>query len=182
MLDGAHGLLGVDGMAGRLLHVDFANRCVEIYENAAEMPTDGWQSVQAHMRFGTMLMVPGKIMGVHVNVLIDTGSNISLANERFRAALRRVAASSIQYHGDRAFTFGRPIVLDEVVLTPSLRLGNTVVNSVNAHIGDFHIFDVWGLQNEPTLLIGMDVLDRAREMAIDYERGIVHFRERPGGE
>jgi hypothetical protein len=52
MLDGAHGLLGVDGMAGRLLHIDFTKRCVEIYESAAQMPMKGWQSAPARMRFG----------------------------------------------------------------------------------------------------------------------------------
>ncbi len=79
----------------------------------------------------------------------------------------------------RAFTFGRPVVLDETVWTPSLRLGRTVVDGVNAYIGDFHIFDMWRLQDEPTLLIGMDVLARSQEMAIDYEQGIVYFRKRP---
>jgi hypothetical protein len=53
---------------------------------------------------------------------------------------------------------------------------------VNAYIGDFHIFDLWGLQDEPTLLIGMDVLARSHEMAIDYEHGVVHFRKRPRGD
>ncbi len=181
MLDGAHGLLGVDGMAGRLLHIDFTKRCVEIYENAAQMPTRGWQSAPARMRFGSMLMVPGEIMGVHVNVLIDTGSDISLANQSFRDALRGVAARTIEYHNGHAFTFGRPIVLEQSVWTPSLRLGHTVVDGVNAYIGDFHIFDFWGLQDEPTLLIGMDVLARSREMAIDYEHGVVYFRKRPRG-
>ena len=52
---------------------------------------------------------------------------------------------------------------------------------MNAYIGDFHIFDFWGLQDEPTMLIGMDVLARSREMAIDYEHGVVYFRKRPGG-
>jgi len=52
---------------------------------------------------------------------------------------------------------------------------------VNAYIGDFHIFDFWGLQDEPTMLIGMDVLARSREMAIDYEHGVVYFRKRPHG-
>jgi len=182
MLDGEHGLLGVDGMAGRLLHVDFTKHCVEIYESAAQMPMQGWLSVPARMRFGSLLMVQGEIQGVHVNVLIDTGSNISLANERFRDALRGVAARSIEYHGDHAFTFGRPIVLDQSVWTPRLRLGHTIVDGVNAYVGDFHIFDMWGLQNEPTLLIGMDVLARSREMAIDYEHGVVYFRERPRSE
>jgi len=53
---------------------------------------------------------------------------------------------------------------------------------VNAYIGDYHIFDFWGLQDEPTVLIGMDVLARSREMAIDYEKGVVYFRERPRGD
>jgi predicted aspartyl protease len=181
MLDGEHGLLGVDGMAGRLLHVDFDKHCVEIYESALELPMAGWLSVPARLRFGTMLIVEGEIQGVRVNVLIDTGSNISLGNEHFRDALRGVAAGTIEYHGGRAFTFGRPIVLEQSVWTPRLYLGRTIIDGVNAYIGDFHIFDVWGLQNEPTLLIGMDVLARSREMAIDYEHGIVHFRKRPRG-
>ena len=182
MLDGEHGLLGVDGMAGRLLHIDFTKHCVEIYESAAQMPMKGWLSVPARMRFGSMLMVQGEIMGVQVNVLIDTGSDISLANEKFRDALRAVGARSIEYHNGHAFTFARPIVLAQRVWTPRLRLGRTFVESVNAYIGDFHIFDLWGLQDEPTLLIGMDVLARSREMAIDYEQGVVHFRKRPRGD
>jgi predicted aspartyl protease len=181
MLDGEHGLLGVDGMAGRLLHIDFKKRCVEIYESAAQLPMQGWQSAPASIRFGSLLMVPGEIMGVRVNVLIDTGSDISLANQKFRDALRGVAARTIEYHNGHAFTFGRPIVLEESVWAPSLRLGHTVVDGVKAYIGDFHIFDFWGLQDEPTMLIGMDVLARSREMAIDYERGVVYFRKRPGG-
>ncbi|HUQ10734.1 MAG TPA: retropepsin-like aspartic protease [Steroidobacteraceae bacterium] len=183
MLDGAHGLLGVDGMAGRLLHVDFTKHCVEIYEAAAaRMPTKGWLSVPALMRFGSMLMIEGDIMGVRVNVLIDTGSDISLANEAFRDALRKVGARTVEYHNGHAFTFGRPIVFTQRVWTPRLYLGRTVIGGVDAFIGNFHIFDFWGLQNEPTLLIGMDVLARAREMAVDYEHGIVHFRERPRGD
>ena len=182
MLDGEHGLLGVDGMAGRLLHVDFTRRCVEIYESGAQLPMQGWLSVPARMRFGSLLMVPGEIVGVRVNVLIDTGSNISLANGRFRDALRGVAARSIEYHGDHAFTFGRPIVLEQSVWTPRLWLGRTVVDGVKAYVGVFHIFDLWGLRDEPTLLIGMDVLARSREMAIDYEHGVVHFRKQPRGD
>ena len=182
MLDGEQGLLGVDGMAGRLLHVDFTKNCVQIFEDVGQLPMKGWLNVPATVRFGSMLMVQGDIMGVRVNVLIDTGSNISLANERFRDVLRNVGARTVEYHNGHAFTFGRPIVLEKKVWTPRLRLGRTMVDSVNAYIGDFHIFDLWGLRDEPTLLIGMDVLARSREMAIDYENGVVHFRKRPRGD
>jgi predicted aspartyl protease len=182
MLADEHGLLGVDGMAGRMLHVNFTRQCVEIFENPAQMPMQGWLSVPARMRFGTMLTIQGEIRGVNVNVLIDTGSDLSLANEKFREALRGVATRSIEYKGDHAFTFGRPVVLERSVWTPRLLLGETIVDNVIAYIGDFHIFDVWGLQDEPTLLIGVDVLARSREMAIDYERGVVYFRKRPRGD
>jgi len=182
MLGGEHGLLGVDGMVGRLLHVDFTRHCVEIYEGGAPLAMQGWLSVPALVRFGALLMVRGEIQGVDVNVLIDTGSNISLANEQFRDALRGVAAHTVEYHGDRAFTFGRPIVLSQRVWTPRLHHGHTVIDSVNAYVGNFHVFDLWGLQGEPTVLIGMDVLARAEEMAIDYEHGVVHFRKRPRGD
>jgi predicted aspartyl protease len=180
VLGGEHGLLGVDGMAGRMLHIDFTKHCVEIYESVAQKPMRRWQSAPARLRFGSLLMVPGEIMGVHVNVLIDTGSDISLANQNFRDTLRRVAAGTIEYHNGHAFTFGRPIVLEQSVWAPSLRLGRTIVEGVTAYIGDFHIFDFWGLHDEPTMLIGMDVLARSREMAIDYEHGVVYFRKRPG--
>lgn len=182
MLDGEHGLLGVDGMAGRLLHVDFTKQCVQIFDKPGRMPLNGWLSVPARVRFGSLVMVPGEIMGVRVNVLIDTGSNISLANDKFREALRGVGARTIEYKNGHAFTFGRPIVLNERVWTPRLRIGNTFIDNVNAYIGDYHIFELWGLQDEPTVLIGMDVLARSREMAIDYEKGIVHFRKRPRGD
>jgi predicted aspartyl protease len=182
MLYGEQGLLGVDGMKGRLLHVDFTRNCVRIYESAAQVPMKGWLSAPARVRFGSMLLLQGTIMGVRVNVLIDTGSDISLANVKFRDALRVVGARSVEYRNGHAFTFGRPIVLAQRVWTPRMYLGRTVVGSVNAYIGDFHIFDVWGLQDEPTVLIGMDVLARSREMAIDYESGVVHFRKGPRGD
>jgi predicted aspartyl protease len=181
MLGGEDGLLGADGMAGRLLYIDFTKHCVQVYESAAQMRMKGWQRAPARTRFGSLLIVPGKILGVRVNVLIDTGSDISLANRKFRDALRGVAAQMIQYHDGRAFTFGRPIVLEQRVWTPSLRLGHTVVGGgVTTYIGDFYLFDFLGLQDEPTMLIGMDVLARLREMAIDFERRVVYFRKGAG--
>lgn len=181
MLADQQGLLGVDGMAGRLLHIDFTKHCVEIYENPAQLPMQGWLRVPARMRFGTMLTVDGDIRGVKVNVLIDTGSEISLGNEKFRKALRRISARTVEYRNGRAFTFGSPVLFDKSVWIPSLHLGRAVHASATAYIGDLHVFDVLGLQDEPTLLIGMDVLANSREMAIDYENGIVLFRERPHG-
>jgi len=124
----------------------------------------------------SLLARADKVVAIEVDPVL-----IHYLRQKFRDALREVAATTIEYHNGHAFTFGRPIVLEQTVWTPTLRLGHTVVGSVNAYIGDFHIFDFWGLQGEPTMLIGMDVLARSREMAIDYEHGVVYFRKRPRG-
>jgi hypothetical protein len=42
-------------------------------------------------------------------------------------------------------------------------------------VGDFHVFSVWGMDDEPTLLLGMDVLGNARKLAIDYGRRELHL-------
>jgi predicted aspartyl protease len=182
MLAGEQGILGVDGMAGRVLHVDFERRCVEIFERGASPSMSGWVTINGRMRFGALILAEGDIQGVKVNVLIDTGASISLANQRFRDALGRVQARVVEYRGNRAFTFGRPVILKQSVWTPRMRVGETWISRINAYIGDFHIFDLWGLQEEPTLLIGMDVLARTRQMAINYESGQIHFRARPRGD
>jgi hypothetical protein len=57
-----------------------------------------------------------------------------------------------------------------------LKLGELEISNIAAYVGDFHIFDLWGLQDEPTLLMGMDVLSQARAISIDYSNGSVHFR------
>jgi hypothetical protein len=36
--------------------------------------------------------------------------------------------------------------------------------------GDFHVFKVWSLLDEPALVIGMDVLGTLSEFSIDYPR------------
>jgi predicted aspartyl protease len=181
VLAGERGVLGVDGMLGRLLYVDFANRCVEIFSADHELDMQGWTTVEGRFRFGTLFVAKGSIQGVRINVLVDTGATISLGNTRLRDALKRVRASVIEYHGDFAQTFGRPVVLEDSVWAPRIQFGDGWISRVTAYIGDFHIFDLWGLEDEPTLLIGMDVLQNARAMAIDYERGVVYFRANPRG-
>jgi hypothetical protein len=119
MLGGEHGLLGVDGMAGRLLHVDFSNHCVEVYQRSSDMPVKGWLSVPARMRFGSLLLVEGDISGVRVNVLLpggatETGMIPPSVPASMRAGLLRpdvVAAPAVYLASDASRrTTGRHIV------------------------------------------------------------------------
>lgn len=179
VLAGEQGLLGVDGMRGRRLRMDFERRCIEISPAATAPRLRDWTTVQGELRFGHLVVIRGSISNQPVNLLIDTGSDTSMANTALRDQLRGVRTDYSRTELVRAYTAGEPIALESAVGIPRLFMGADIeVTNLVAYVGNFHIFNLWGLQDEPTLLIGMDVLSQARAIAIDYQRATVHFRLR----
>jgi predicted aspartyl protease len=176
VMAGEHGLLGVDGMRGRRLRMDFERNCIEIIPSEQARRLHGWVAIRGELRFGHLVVAPGRIEGVRVNLLLDTGSDTSLANVALRDAINaRVRRHRTRVEDVVAFTAGRPIVLSDGIFIPRLMMGELEVRSVAAYVGDFHIFDLWRFHDEPTLLIGMDVLSQTRGLAIDYGRGAVYL-------
>lgn len=178
MLAGEQGLLGVDGMQGRRLRLDFDEGCIEIVPSNRARPLGrGWTRLRGELRFGNLVVVQGRIDSLRVNVLIDTGSNVSLANSALhRALLDRVRHARTAEGFSQAYTAGDPVVLDTAIVVPELDIGELNMTDMLLFVGDFHVFSLWGLDEEPTVLVGMDVLSQARAMAIDYQRATVYFR------
>ena len=174
VLAGEDGLLGVDGMTGRRLRMDFERNCIEIIPSAQARRLRGdWSTTRGDMRFGHLIVVRGSIEGIRVHLLIDTGSDSSLAN----VALREALSARLRRRGREvvAYTAGDNVILQNAMVIPRMVMGDLTVRNVTAFVGDYHIFQIWGLLDEPTLLIGMDVLSQARGLAIDYGRGTVHL-------
>ncbi len=176
VLAGEHGLLGADGMRDRRLRLDFERNCIEILPSREARRLRGWAVVRGELRFGHLVVIPGSINGVRVRILVDTGSDSSLANLALRDALRA------RERRDRArlnFALGgAPIVLDRAIAIHRMNIGDLEVRDVTAYVDDFHVFRLWGFVDEPALLMGMDVLSQTRGVAIDYGRGTVAFRIR----
>jgi predicted aspartyl protease len=172
VLAGEHGLLGVDGMSGRRLRLDFERNCIEIVRSEQARRLRGWSTLPGEMRFGHLVVVRGVISGVRVHLLLDTGSDSSLAN----TALREAIDARLRRRGEAlvAYTAGADAELQNAIRLPRLTLGELEARDITAFVGDYHIFQLWGLTREPTLLLGMDVLSQARGLAIDYGRGAVH--------
>jgi predicted aspartyl protease len=178
VLAGEHGLLGVDGMSGRRLRMDFERNCIEIVPSRTARRLRGWSTIRGEMRFGHLVVVRGSIGGIRVNLLLDTGSDSSLANVALREAMNARQRRRPRQEQTIAYTAGQPVILERAILVPRLMMGELEVRNVTAYVGDFHIFQLWQLTEEPTLLLGMDVLSQTRGLAIDYERGTVHLSVR----
>jgi len=183
VLAGEQGLLGVDGMAGRRLKMDFEHRCIEIIPSRGAPRLAGWEIIHGDLRFGSLMVIRGSIHGLRVNLMLDTGSDTSLANVALRTALNaRIRRDRARLDFAVAFNSGQPVVLENAIALPSLSIGGSSleVRDVTAYVGDFHIFQLWDLIDQPALLLGMDVLSQTRGVAIDYERRTVAIRTRDG--
>lgn len=183
-LAGEEGVLGADSLRGRRLRIDFVHNCIEIAQarNAPRHRRD-WAVVRGRLRFGHLVVVPGRIDDVDVTLFLDTGSNQTLGNSALQRALVN-SVRRVQTIEERvvAYTAGHPVLLDNAILVPRMRIGarnEVMLRNVTAYVGPFHIFELWGLQDQPSMLIGMDVLSQVRELAIDYERALVEFRFSP---
>jgi hypothetical protein len=157
--------------------IDLQRGCVEVRPSQGAPRLGGWATIRGQLRFGHLIVMPGRIRNVAINVIIDTGSDSTLANPALQAALRaHLQYDPARLSAARAYTAGLPVILDGAIATPSMRLGSLVIAHVYAYVGDFHVFELWGLEDEPTLLLGMDVLRQLRAVAIDYGRSVVQFQ------
>jgi hypothetical protein len=58
---------------------------------------------------------------------------------------------------------------------PRLRLGGMGLNNVRAAFAPLHIFNLWGLNDRPAMLVGIDVLRNFEEVTLDFGRREVTF-------
>ena len=66
----------------------------------------------------------------------------------------------------------------DVIHTPPIRLGDAQLTNIYVVYGDIRVFELWDLQRQPALLVGMDVLGTLHTLVIDYRLKQVQIRTR----
>ncbi|MEJ0059814.1 MAG: retropepsin-like aspartic protease [Terricaulis sp.] len=123
VLAGESGLLGVDGMSGRRLRMGLSAP-LHRDRTFAHRASPRWlDDVQGSLRFGHLVVIPGRIRNIDINVLIDTGSDGSLGNLALRDALAQLNYRSPIVDPNRAYTAGRPLVFDRAIIIPASLAG-----------------------------------------------------------
>ncbi len=56
-LGGEDGLMGIDGMRGQRMRMDFERRCIEITPALTAPPLRGWTAVRGRLQFGGLVLV-----------------------------------------------------------------------------------------------------------------------------
>jgi len=170
VLDRIDGILGMDGLADKKITADFVRDRITIVESKGRRAPIDRIVLRGTLISGQLMMIEGRVGRVPVKAVIDTGGEHTLGNP----ALQRALASQ-RNRSDLALTTSVVDATDrlkygEVGLSPTISLGDATIRNTVITYGDFDIFRVWGLEEEPALLIGMDVLGTLAEFAIDYRR------------
>jgi len=173
---GAQGLVGIDALVDQRIMLDFDARTVTIQDSrrpqVAREP--GEIVVTARRRKGQLILTQVNIDGANTYAVIDTGSEITLGNlamlskisrGRRRPPLRNVTLTSVT--GD---TFEA-----RVATLPDLRIGGIVMRNVTVAFTDAPPFALFGLEKQPSLLLGTDLLKNFRRLSLDFRNRKVRF-------
>jgi len=166
----ADGIFGADAFAHGCLYVNFAKSQVSILRTSCPRVDDKWEVVNARLRFGGLAMVKARVGGVPVTAIIDTGAERSLGNPALLAASGLQAAVADPATRRQIYAATAQEVFGNLVATSAVRIGHAEITNLRVVFGDFEVFRMWGVDKEPAIVLGMDVLGTATAMMIDYRR------------
>lgn len=188
-LNGLDGVLGVDGFRNKRVAAHIVNNVVTIRPSQRERKSaygGEYATFPLDFKHGLLALVPASISGTEVKAVIDTGSEGSLGTELLRNVLMPRAPSNQAPHAARVQGVTGDVQHGVRHSAPLIRLDCLassdyqfiLIRDVPIAYGDFHVFKLWGLRNEPALLVGMDILGRMEELVIDYGNRKMHWRQR----
>jgi predicted aspartyl protease len=167
----ADGIFGVDAFSQGCLFVNFAERRVSILDRQCPRVSEQWEILRAQMRFGGLAVVPARIGKVKVHAIIDTGAERSLGNRALLLATGLDKKLRDPKTATMVSAATSHVVPGNIIRTPSFRMGSVAINNMHIVFGDFEVFEMWDVTDEPAIVLGMDVLGTTSAMMIDFTRG-----------
>jgi predicted aspartyl protease len=174
IMGNADGILGVAGFHDQRIDVDFKRDRVSVLASNGKRPHYSMVTARA-LRNENGLMILDVRVGrrIKAKAVIDTGAertlgNLALQNAMNKHRRRPREAVSAVVHG------ATPDIADgDVQTVKEATIGDLTLTNLEVIFADFHVFKLWGLQEQPALLVGMDMLGVLERLVIDYRRNEV---------
>jgi len=176
---GGDGLVGIDALAQQRLMMDFEARQVRIED--ARIPLKGLPGeivVVARRSRGQLILTAVTAGNLKLDAVVDTGSEVTIGNTALRDKLLRrgtkfTTATAIGVTGQS--------VQLQMATISILQLGPVTLQDVPIAFADVPPFAVFGLANEPALLLGTDLLETFRRVSLDFRARKIRFQLRHCG-
>lgn len=173
---GAQGVLGTEGLADKRISIDFAHDTVIIRRSKGELGRNGMATLPLRQLHNHLLALDVMVGHAYAKAIIDTGAQVSIGNTALRETLLRRHAQDLKKAEIEGVTLD--VAQGDMMRAPPITVGALTFTGVNITYGDMYIFDRWKLNDQPTLVLGMDVLGTVDELIIDYRLHQLQIRVR----
>ena len=160
---GGDGMIGLDALVEQRLMLDFEQRTISVDD--ARRPVrklDGEIVVTARLRKGQLILASVRAGRTGLNAIVDTGSELTIGNSALRQRLEKNLRDRFETIELTGVT-GTTIVL-QLVRVPELRIGPVILRDVPVAFADIPPFAVFGLADQPALLLGTDLMETFRKV------------------
>jgi hypothetical protein len=174
IMGNADGILGVAGFQDQRIDVDFKRDRVSVLTSTGRRPHYSLVTARAERNDNGLMIVDVRVgRRIKAKAVIDTGAERTLGNLALQTALnknrrkKREPVSAVVHGATPDITDG------DVQEVREATIGDLTLSNLEVIFADFHVFKLWGLDREPALLIGMDMLGVLERLVIDYRRNEV---------
>ena len=165
------------GALQQRLMLDFEKRQISVDDGRRkDTRMDGEIVVRARLQRGQLILTQVMANKVSVDAIIDTGSEVSIGNAKLRDALMLKNSRQFQTITVIGVT-GTPAEL-QLIRVSQLKLGSVTLRDVPIAFADIPPFAVFGIDDQPSLLLGTDVMETFRRVQLDFRERRVRFQLR----
>ena len=175
---GGDGMIGIDALVQQRLMLDFDRHIIKVEDaRIPEKHEPGEIVILARRQRGQLILTHVKAAGYDLDAIIDTGTEITIGNLALRDQLIR-AGNRDKFVTVPVIGVTGVTVKLQVARIAELELGPVVLHDVPMAFADVPPFQMFGLKQQPALLLGTDILENFRQISLDFRARKVRFRLR----
>jgi len=173
---GALGLLGIDTLRNHQVTIDFEKGTMAVRPSTKRSSFSKRDRdeivVTAKSVFGQLIVTDAYYGNTRIQVVLDTGSQVTMGNSALRKRVGRDVPQSqkillTSVTGDQTMA--------DYTQVPNVTVGQVRFGSMPVAFADVTPFERFGLVKRPALLLGMDALRSFRRVEIDFPNRQVRF-------
>ncbi|RYE02822.1 MAG: hypothetical protein EOP61_07090 [Sphingomonadales bacterium] len=174
---GAAGLLGIDTLSKHAVSIDFEMGTMTVRPSSKKDRdhTNGSNEiiVTAKSVFGQLIVTDAYYGHTRVQVVLDTGSQVTMGNLALRKRIGRAKMKKAVQIELTSVTGGK--IEADYTTVPDIRVGRLTFGEMPIAFADLAPFQRFGLVKRPALLLGMDALRAFQRVDIDFPNRQVRF-------
>jgi predicted aspartyl protease len=159
------GILGADVFAGRKVVFRIAEKTVRIESSHR---SHAISRANIRIRNGLLAEVEGAVGAVRTRLMLDTGAQNCIANMALSDALKKTYPRLARVDNVRVIGVTGHVIYGQYIVLPKVDAKAFSVKDAGAVAADAPIFKLWGLEREPALIVGVNLLSRLASFSIDY--------------